>query len=400
MQKIKTFTEQEFSWPHDFYSDGTNCGLRTGRPDLGWIYSKTPAHAAGVYTTNRFCAAPTKLTKQLITQNQLLQCVLMNSVIANSFTGAQGVAAVQAEQQAVATKLGIAPELVGVASTGLIGAYLPLHKITQGITQLELTKKTTVTRAVLTTDTHPKTCCVTIKIAGQPCTITGFAKGSGMIHPKMATMLAFITTDAAIEAATLQSLLSELTTSTFNQITVDGDTSTNDMVVTLANGASKTPLLTPTSPDFANFKAAYHHVLKSLAQQIAADGEGATKLVEANVASAKTAAEAQAVAKAVVGSNLVKAALFGADPNWGRIISTLGATSASFSPDKIDLSLNGHLLIQQSQPLSFDKELVSQSLQKDKVYINLELHAGQASGQAWGCDLTYDYVKINASYSS
>ncbi len=172
----------------------------------------------------------------------------MNSVIANSFTGAQGVAAVQAEQQAVATKLGIAPELVGVASTGLIGAYLPLHKITQGITQLELTKKTTVTRAVLTTDTHPKTCCVTIKIAGQPCTITGFAKGSGMIHPKMATMLAFITTDAAIEAATLQSLLSELTTSTFNQITVDGDTSTNDMVVTLANGASKTPLLTPTSP--------------------------------------------------------------------------------------------------------------------------------------------------------
>ncbi|KRL05425.1 bifunctional glutamate N-acetyltransferase/amino-acid acetyltransferase ArgJ [Liquorilactobacillus oeni] len=400
MKETGNFKEKKFSWPTGFYSDGVNCDLRKGRPDLGWIFSKTPAQAAGVYTTNKFCAAPTKSTKQLVSDKHLLQCVLMNSVIANSFTGHKGLLDVQSEQEAVSEKLGIPSSLVGVASTGLIGAPLPLKKILTGIDQLKLTKNTTATRAIMTTDLQPKLCCVTVNIAGKSCTITGFAKGSGMIHPKMATMLAFITTDVAIEAATLQALLTELTSSTFNQITVDGDTSTNDMVLTLANGASETALLTSKSPDFNNFKKAYHHVLKSLAQQIAADGEGATKLVEANVNAAKNKAEAQKAAKAIVGSNLVKAAFFGADPNWGRIISTLGATPVAFDPENIDLSLNNHLLVQHSEPLVFNREEVSKSLQSKKVIIDLNLHAGDAAGQAWGCDLTYDYVKINASYSS
>lgn len=396
------FKNVPFCWPQGFKSDGLHSGLKKAADqlDLGWLCSAVPAQAAGMYTTNRFCAAPTALTKKLVSTNHQLQAIVMNSVIANSCTGSKGEENVRYEQKLVAQKLGITPELIGVASTGLIGAQLPMEKISSGIAQLQLTTNLNVTKAILTTDTHSKKISLQFTIGQKLCTISGFAKGSGMIAPNMATMLGFITTDAAIAPQALQSLLSKLTDKTFNQITVDGDTSTNDMVLVLANGLAGNPTLTPNSPDWSTFEAALHQVLAFLAQQIAGDGEGATKLLEVNVAHAATEMEGQQTAKAIVGSNLVKAAFFGADPNWGRIISTLGMTHAQFDPQQIDLSFNNFQILTASQLQAFNSEKLISSLQQNKIKIDLDLHAGTATGQAWGCDLTYDYVKINATYSS
>jgi len=393
-----TFEKVAFQWPAGFYSDGIHIGLRRKKPDFGWLFSKVPASAAGTYTTNQFQAAPTKLTKQMIDQNHQLQGLLLNSAVANSCTGAQGWQNVLQEQTWLANKLAIDPSLIGVASTGLIGAQLPMEKIKNGLPQLTPTKSDAVTYAVLTTDKHPKTVCVQCELGGQLVTITGFAKGSGMIHPKMATMLGFVTTDAQIDGAVLQTLLSENVNQTFNQITVDGDTSTNDMVVTLANGLADNPSLVAGTADYETFSEAFHFVLGELAKQIAADGEGATKLVACTVARAATASDGQQIAKAIVGSNLVKAAIFGEDPNWGRIISTIGATDAAIDIDTVDIEMNGILLVHNSLAVDFDLTAVQQSLQDAQIMINVDLHHGLASGQAWGCDLTYNYVKINASY--
>jgi glutamate N-acetyltransferase/amino-acid N-acetyltransferase len=396
IQKIK------FSWPKGFKADGLHAGLKPDpqKLDFGWFFSSTPAQAAGMYTTNRFCAAPTAMTKQLVKQSHQLQAVVVNSAIANSCTGKQGAANVRHERRMIAEKLGIKPELVGVASTGLIGAQLPMDKITAGIKQLQKTTNLKVTEAIMTTDTHPKKISLQFRINEQLCTISGFAKGSGMIAPKMATMLGFVTTDTALAPNVLQPLLQELTDQTFNQITVDGDTSTNDMVLVLANGQAKNTPLKPTDPAWQLFKTALQQVLAFLAQQIAGDGEGATKLLEVNVHQAFNHIEAQQVAKAIVGSNLVKAAFFGADPNWGRIISTLGMTAAHFDPQNIDLAFNQFTILKNSQAVAFDLAAVKASLQQKKILIDLDLHAGKAHGQAWGCDLTYDYVKINAAYST
>ncbi|KRL07170.1 MAG: bifunctional glutamate N-acetyltransferase/amino-acid acetyltransferase ArgJ [Liquorilactobacillus hordei] len=400
MITTKKFVETEFDWPKGFYSDAKHIGLKHKKLDFGWLYSKVPATAAGVYTTNKFCAAPTAKTKEIVSQNHKLQAIIANSAIANSCTGLQGEKDVLTEQKLVAQKLEINPDLVGVASTGLIGTCLPMDKIEQGVTELNLTSNTDLTKAILTTDTKQKIVSVDFKIQGVNCKISGFAKGSGMIHPKMATMLAFITTDVAIADDTLQALLSELTDVTFNQITVDGDTSTNDMVLTLANGMAGNEELTKENSDYQTFKDVLHFVLQKLAQKIAADGEGATKLVEANVLAAQNKPDAQAIAKAIVGSNLVKAALFGADPNWGRIISTIGATPATYNPQTIDIKINEFLVVKQSLAVDFDKEEVSNSLKQDVITLTIDLHDGQYDGQAWGCDLTYEYVKINATYSS
>ncbi|KRM96749.1 bifunctional ornithine acetyltransferase N-acetylglutamate synthase protein [Liquorilactobacillus aquaticus DSM 21051] len=400
MNTEKNYHEIEFTWPEGFYSDGVNTGMREKRPDLGWLYSETPAVAAGVYTTNKVCAAPTALTKKTIVQSHKLQAVVMNSVFANSCTGKQGEKDVALEQTLVAKKLNISPSLVGVASTGLIGAYLPMEKITAGISKLQGKKTDTVTKAVMTTDTRSKKISVSFKLGDQLCTLTGFAKGSGMIHPNMATMLAFITTDAAVSPAVLQKLVSELADETFNQITVDGDTSTNDMVVVLANGLAKNEELVSSSPALATFKSALHHVLAFLAQSIAADGEGATKLVEVNVDNAASTQDGKKIAKAIVGSSLVKAALFGDDPNWGRVMSTIGATDAAFDPQNITIKLNDTLVVDHSLAVKFDKTAASDDLKGSKVTIDVDLHDGESKGQAWGCDLTYGYVKINAAYHS
>lgn len=387
-----------FQWPAGFYSDGIHIGLRKAKKDFGWLFSKVPAAAAGTYTTNQFQAAPTKLTKTMINQDHQLQGLLLNSAVANSCTGQQGWENALQEQQWLANKLAVDSSLIGVASTGLIGAQLPMELIKNGLPQLTPTKSDAVTYAVLTTDKHPKTISVQCELSGHLVTLTGFAKGSGMIHPKMATMLGFVTTDAQVDGTVLQDMLSDNVDSTFNQITVDGDTSTNDMVVTLANGLADNPSLTAGTTDYDIFNQALHLVLSSLAKQIAADGEGATKLVECNVTQAATLMDGQQVAKAIVGSNLVKAAIFGEDPNWGRIISTIGATDVELDIDHVDIAMNGIPLVADSLALPFDEAAVKATLGQSQVVIDVDLHAGDATGQAWGCDLTYNYVKINASY--
>ncbi|WP_367334173.1 bifunctional glutamate N-acetyltransferase/amino-acid acetyltransferase ArgJ [Lentilactobacillus sp.] len=389
-----------FDWPKGFYSDSTHAGLKPEGDDMGCIYSEVPAEAAGVYTTNQFQAAPTTLTKQTINLNHQLQAVVMNSGNANSCNGEQGISDAEMMQQMVADRLQIHANLVGIASTGVIGEPLPMAKIKAGISELKLTKNVGLTKAILTTDTHPKTMTVKCVINDQPVTITGFCKGSGMIHPNMATMLGFVTTDAVISGSQLQQLLSHTVDETFNQITVDGDTSTNDMVVVMANGQAHNQPLTDTNPDYSTFAVAFETVLAHLAKEIAGDGEGASKLVEVNVKGALNHLEGQQVAKAIVGSNLVKAMIFGEDGNWGRIMQAIGQTDAHVDIDGVSVSINGIQLVKNSMGTGIDDAEVSATLKNKVVTIDVNLNAGSAAGTAWGCDLTYKYVQINASYRS
>src|SRR5699024_4368902 len=304
-------------------------------------------------------------------------------------------------QKLAADKMGIDANLVGVASTGVIGENLPMDLIQKGVSQLELLDNDLVTEAILTTDTHPKTISTQIEIDGKTVTISGFCKGSGMIHPKMATMLGFVVTDAKIADDQLQPMLSQQVDKTFNQITVDGDTSTNDMVVTLANGmADNTSISIDDGDNFEKFTDAYNAVLTKLAQDIAEDGEGSTKLVEVNVENAATHADAQKVAKAIVGSNLVKAAIFGEDANWGRIIAAIGQTDAVVDIDHTSVWLNDLPLVDNSLSADFDETVMKEALTDKKITVLVDLNSGTATGQAWGCDLTYNYVRINATYRS
>ena len=277
-----------------------------------------------------------------------------------------------------------------------------MAKLKAGINALKLTANHKITEAILTTDTHPKTISFEFEQAGRKCVMTGFCKGSGMIHPKMATMLGFVVTDAKVDGKLLQELLSDQVATSFNQITVDGDTSTNDMVVTMANGlaVADSETLTKDSQDYQEFKQVFQAVLEYLAKEIARDGEGASKLVEVLVKGAASKRDANVAAKAVVGSNLVKAALFGQDANWGRIISALGQTDVSIAVTKLDLAINQVAILKASQKQAYDEEGLQASLGQDQILIEVDLHTGQACGRAWGCDLTYKYVQINASYRS
>lgn len=389
-----------FTWPKGYQSDGLHAGLRKVKNDMGWIYSSTPAKAAGTYTTNQFQAAPTTLTKNTINKNHTLQAIIMNSAVANSCTGKLGEKNAEITQNLVADKLNIDSNLVGVASTGLIGDQLPMDIIKKGIDQLQLTNNTEVTNAVLTTDKHTKTISTQVIVDGKVVTISGFCKGSGMIHPMMATMLGFIMTDVQIKDGLLQELLSTQVDSTFNQITVDGDTSTNDMVVTMANGQANNTELTKNSEDYDSFVSAFHKVLSTLAQDIAQDGEGSTKLVEVNVQNAATHDDGQKVAKAIVGSNLVKSAIFGEDANWGRIVAAIGQTNATVDIEHTSIWLNSLPLVVNSQAGDYDENEMKQALSNNKITILVDLNSGNSIGQAWGCDLTYNYVRINATYKS
>lgn len=403
LEETKTYQEVPFTWPKGYKADGVHVGLRKNpnKKDMGWLYSEVPAQAAGTYTTNQFQAAPTKLTKQTINQDHLLQGMVMNTAVANSVTGEQGMINAKKMQKLAADKMGIDANLVGVASTGVIGENLPMDLIQKGVSQLELLDNDLVTEAILTTDTHPKTISTQIEIDGKIVTISGFCKGSGMIHPKMATMLGFVVTDAKIADGQLQPMLSQQVDKTFNQITVDGDTSTNDIVVTLANGmADNTPISIDDGDNFEKFADAYNAVLTKLAQDIAEDGEGSTKLVEVNVENAATHADAQKVAKAIVGSNLVKAAIFGEDANWGRIIAAIGQTDAVVDIDHTSVWLNDLPLVDNSHSADFDETVMKEALTDKKITVLVDLNSGTATGQAWGCDLTYNYVRINATYRS
>ena len=385
--------------PLGFSADGLHAGFKKKKLDFGWIVSEVPASVAGVYTTNKVIAAPLLVTKASIQKSQKLQAIVVNSGVANSCTGQQGLDAAYEMQRLTAQKLKIEPDLVGLASTGVIGEQLPMDALKNGLSQILVSGKADdFAEAILTTDTCTKTCVVTEEFGSDLVTMAGVAKGSGMIHPNMATMLAFITCDANISSATLQAALSQHVETTFNQITVDGDTSTNDMVLVMANGCRQNEEILPDTEEFKKFSKMLRYLMADLAKKIAKDGEGATKLIEVNVRHAKDEQSGRMIAKSVVGSSLVKTAIFGQDPNWGRILAAIGYAGADVSVDNIDIWIEGIPVMQASSPVAFDPEETSDAMAGELLTLTIDLHDGDAEAQAWGCDLSYDYVKINALY--
>ncbi|MBE2950729.1 bifunctional ornithine acetyltransferase/N-acetylglutamate synthase [Anoxybacillus flavithermus] len=401
-KKVKYIADGTIVTPKGFQAAGVHAGLRYTKKDLGVIVCDVPATCAAVYTQNVFQAAPLQVTKQSIAVEQKLQAVIVNSAYANACTGEQGLQDAYEMRKLCAETFGLHEHLVAVASTGVIGEYLPMEKIRASIPKLkpkaEWDSAVDFQTAVLTTDLVMKKTCYETVVDGQVVTIAGAAKGSGMIHPNMATMLAFITTDANIPSDVLQDALRSITNVSFNQITVDGETSTNDMVIVMASGLAGNETLSPQHPDWENFYEALRQTCEHLAKQIARDGEGATKLIEARVKGARTDEEAKWAAKHIVGSNLVKTAVYGADANWGRIIGAIGHSGAYIKPDCVDVWIGFIQMLKQSQPVPFSEEEAKAALMEDVVVITVDLHLGEGEGIAWGCDLTYDYIKINASY--
>ena len=389
-----------------FQAAGIHCGIRKNKTkrDLSLIYSAVPASAAAVYTTNLVKGAPLLVTKSHL-QNGVAQAIICNSGNANT-CNENGIEIAEAMCAALGQTLGIAPEDVIVASTGVIGQPLPLEPIVAGIGPLAagLSEAGHVDAAegIMTTDTIRKEVAVEFTAGGKTCRLGGMAKGSGMIHPNMATMLVFLTTDAAISPAMLQKALSTDVADTFNMTSVDGDTSTNDMVVLLANGAAGNAPVTEEGEDFASFMKALNTVTVWLCRRIAADGEGATKLLECKVSGAADRATARTVAKSVICSSLLKAAMFGADANWGRVLCAIGYSGAAVDVTKIDVAFEseaGEILVcQNGAGVDFSEEKAKEILLKEEIEILVDLHAGEAASTAWGCDLTYDYVRINGDY--
>ena len=391
--------EGNIASPLGFSADGLHAGFKKRKMDFGWIVSEVPASVAGVYTTNKVIAAPLIVTRQSVKKAQKMKAIVVNSGVANSCTGVRGMEDASTMQQWTANKLGVEPDLVGVASTGVIGDLLPMDTLKTGLSKLVVNGNADdFSKAILTTDTVVKTVAVTEQFGCDEVTMAGVAKGSGMIHPNMATMLAFITCDANISSETLQLALSQNVETTFNQITVDGDTSTNDMVLVLANGCTLNDEILPDTAEFEKFSAMLHYVMQELAKKIAKDGEGASKLIEVVVKHAPNTFDARMMAKSVVGSSLVKTAIFGEDPNWGRILAALGYAGVDVPVDNIDIALGDVPVMLGSGPVAFDAEEMQDIMHEEVICITVDLHSGEATGKAWGCDLSYDYVKINALY--
>ncbi|MBH0171134.1 bifunctional ornithine acetyltransferase/N-acetylglutamate synthase [Fictibacillus sp. 18YEL24] len=399
---IQKITGLNIATPRGFYASGIHCGVKHKKLDLGLLYSITPANAAGVYTTNQVQAAPLKVTQNSISQEGKLQAIIVNSGNANACTGKKGMKDAEHMQRQTAEKLDIPSHYVGVASTGVIGEHLPMDKISTGIENLvldsELKGSIDFSQSILTTDTVSKNTAYTLKINNKIITIAGTAKGSGMIHPNMATMLGFITTDAAVQQDDLHDALSFAVERTFNCITVDGDTSTNDMVLMLANGMGENEELNKDHPEWQLFLDALVLVCEDLGKLIAKDGEGASKLIEVHVNGAASDKDARIIAKTVVGSPLVKTAVFGCDANWGRILAAAGYSGVSFNPDTVKIQIGEHEVVVDGEPVLFSEEKIRIYLKSHEIHISVELSEGLGSGRAWGCDLTYDYVQINASY--
>jgi glutamate N-acetyltransferase/amino-acid N-acetyltransferase len=401
---MKKISLKNIASPKGFKATGIHCGLKHKKKDLALLFSEVPASVAGVFTTNAIKAAPLLITKDVVYQTGKMQAIIVNSGNANACTGKQGMADAYTMQKLTAEKLGIARNLVGVASTGVIGEMMKMDPVITGIQQLEpvdeLEGAIGFSQSIMTTDTVTKDTAYKTMIDGKEVIIAGTAKGSGMIEPNMATMLGFITTDANIESKYLQSALKTITDITFNSITVDGDTSTNDMVIVMANGMAENNTLTPDHPDWKNFVKTLHAVSQDLAKMIAKDGEGATKLIEVEVKGAISDVEARKIAKTVVGSPLVKTAVFGNDANWGRIIAAVGYSGATLDPFAITIHLGSTKVVENGEPVSFSEEDLIVYLKQPEVKIFVDIHQGAGHGLAWGCDLTYDYVQINASYRS
>ena len=402
--EMKKLSSKNIVSPKGFTAAGVHCGIKHKKKDLAILVSDVPASVAGVFTTNAVQAAPLKVTKEVVYGTKKMQAMIVNSGNANACTGKQGIADAYEMQRLAALKLGISEDLVGVASTGVIGEIMKMEPIKKGMEMLipdsKLESGIDFSQAILTTDTVMKNTTYATIIDGKEVIVSGTAKGSGMIEPNMATMLGFITTDANIESDELQKALSNVTDCTFNSITVDGDTSTNDTVVVMANGLAGNEPLSPAHPDWENFYTALRLVSEDLAKSIARDGEGATKLIEVEVNGAISDEEARKIAKTVVGSPLVKTAVFGCDANWGRIIAAVGYSGAVIDPDKITIKIGGATMVENGEPINFSEEALIEILKQHEVKIFVSLEVGEGHGFAWGCDLTYDYVQINASYRS
>ncbi|HEX6593598.1 MAG TPA: bifunctional ornithine acetyltransferase/N-acetylglutamate synthase [Bacillota bacterium] len=400
--KIKKMNDGSVVSPAGFQVAGIHSGVKRKRNDLGIIVCDVPATAAAMYTTNNIQAAPIKVTKESIGVEGKLQAVIVNSGNANACTGEKGERDAYAMRNEVAKTFSIKEHHIAVGSTGVIGEEMPMDKIIPSIKSLKLGKDPNDAEAfnqsILTTDTVNKSSGYEATIDGKQVRIAGAAKGSGMIAPNMATMLAFVTTDVAIDSDVLQQALRQVTDQTFNCITVDGDTSTNDMVLAMASGHAGNERLTPQHKDWSVFMEMLHRTCEDLAKMIARDGEGATTLIEAEVNGAKNRREAIKVAKSIVGSSLVKTAVFGADANWGRILAAIGYSGATIDPNTIDIFIGDVALVKESKPVTYDEKEVFERLRNDFVKITVDLHVGAEGGKAWGCDLTYDYVQINASY--
>lgn len=389
----------------------TAAGIKyQGRTDMALIYSQVPCVSAGTFTTNVVKAAPVKWDRQIVDNGAGVQAVVVNSGIANACTGEEGMGYCKETAEAAAKALNIDAAGVLVGSTGVIGIQLPMQKLVDGIQVLAgkkaegLQSGHDAALAIMTTDTVEKEMAVEIEIGGKTVTIGGMSKGSGMIHPNMCTMLAFITTDAAITKEALQKALSEDVEDTYNMISVDGDTSTNDTAILLANGLAGNQEITYASPEYETFKEALHMVNETLAKKMAGDGEGATALFEVKVVGAESIKQAKTLAKSVVCSNLTKAAIAGHDANWGRILCAMGYSGVQFDPEKVDLffeSKAGKLqIIENGVATDYSEEAATKILSEPEITATADIKMGDYSATAWGCDLTHEYININADYRS
>lgn len=394
-----------------FLAAGLAAGIKKGnKKDMAMVYSETPCVAAGTFTTNVVKAAPVKWDQYIVYEQSHAQAVVCNSGVANACTGEEGYSYCRQTAEEAAEVLGIPVESVLVASTGVIGKQLPMEILRKGVKNLapllSPTKEagTLAAQSIMTTDTVSKEVAVELELGGKTVTIGGMCKGSGMIHPNMCTMLGFVTTDAAISKTLLQKALSQVVADTYNMVSVDGDTSTNDTVLLLANGMAGNAEITEENEDYEEFVKALLYVNTCLAKKIAADGEGANALFEVKVVGAANKEQAVTLSKSVITSNLTKAAIFGHDANWGRILCAMGYSGAKFDPEKVDLyfeSAAGKLqIIENGVALDYSEEEATKILSEKEVTAIADMKLGDASATAWGCDLTYEYVKINADYRS
>ncbi len=400
--------------PRGYRAAGITVGLKpSGLPDLALIVSDVDAIAAGVFTTNQVCAAPVTYCRQRLQAKASARAILINAGQANAATGEQGWRDAQESANALGQALNIPADSVLIASTGVIGQRIRMDALISGIPQLvealSETGSDSAAQSIMTTDLVPKTIALETTIGDRTVRIGGICKGSGMIHPNMATLLAFVTCDAAVSTTLWQQMLSRAADKSFNQITVDGDTSTNDTLIALANGQSRTAAITEMGPEAEKLEAMLTAVCQHLAKAIARDGEGATCLIEVQVSGASDDKAARQIARSIAGSSLVKSAMFGRDPNWGRIAAAAGYAGVPFDQENLRVQLGDFLLMENGQPLAFDRAAASNYLKQaaagaylkeDTVLISVSVGNGHGTGKAWGCDLSYDYVKINAEYTT
>lgn len=400
--------------PKGYRAAGITAGLKpSGLPDLALILSEVDAISAGVFTTNQVCAAPVEYCRQRLQAKASTRAILVNAGQANAATGEQGRNDSLESAKALAQALNIPPESILIASTGVIGQRIRMDALLSGIPQLVAAASETgsdsAARSIMTTDLVPKSIALETIIGDRTVRVGGICKGSGMIHPNMATLLAFVTCDATVSTTLWQQMLSRAADKSFNQITVDGDTSTNDTLIALANGQSRTAAITEMGPEAEKLEGMLTAVCQHLAKAIARDGEGATCLIEVQVSGAADDKAARQIARSIAGSSLVKSAIFGRDPNWGRIAAAAGYAGVPFEQENLRVQLGDFLMMENGQPLPFDRAAASnylkqaaagEYLKEDTVLISVSVGNGHGTGTAWGCDLSYDYVKINAEYTT